>query len=921
MTALRFVDNLRMYFSPDAHTHTHTYDNEVFKAIKEDEAMQTTIRQSDRLRALLRPRAFAVAFSRMGSTCNNEVSIGEFEAFVDDAVSIAAVSDEGADHVFQQLDKDGSGLIGKFELLQTIREDDDVRDMLRHFDHMRALLRPRSFSRAFSEMDPSGEGLVSIGQFRDFMMDAASSVASADERVQRLYEADRVFGLLDKEGTGGIGKSELVHAINSDEAVRDMLRQSKSLKELLRPRTFALAFKSIDTNANGVTTLSEFRSFVTGFAPARGGGARAAGVVRPYDEVDRIFHELDRDNSGSIEKRELMKAVRGDERIRELLRKNESLSAMLRPSAFAAAFEQIDTSGDGLVSLEEFRAVAASAVVGSFAADEAADRVFHKIDKDNNGSIEKGELMQAIRSDEDVRELLWASEHLKGLLKPRAFAQAFAGIDVNGDGLLSKAEFRSVAASSFEAVDNGHGNGNGNGNGTNGPASPSSPASPAAAATPKTTLSALAPSLTSLVRRKRRGSQMAKLRTQLQKRGLDFEGSKTELVTRLHEAEKEGIRRAVEHWEMRAREALFEQWRDRVDVHIRRRYKLSLVFQHSVALKCHNSELQRANVVRGCRRVDGIVKRICWDRWRARLEDERARVKMALDYAAGIIFRLKGICFALWRAHGAEKSHNRGMRHAASEFRAVALQEQIFRRWKRYARRREPKRFGQFGGGEGDGEGKGDVKGGGRDADGSGGGRGKCDADGRPPPPPPAKKPQAAMLAVPVVHPPRPAARPPRPMPRPMGVQASARPIAQPQPQQLPQQPAGQHVGAPMRAMVMQPRGPRGGARGPRGPRGGQHQKIQQQQQQQQQPQRYLSRMPRGGPGAVGVVGTLGVVAVQPAIVPVVVPPRPPRGMGVDERGLSKPLGVAELSIPKELAARLEAEEKRRVAAEEEDEE
>ena len=871
--------------------------------------MQTTIRQSDRLRALLRPRAFAVAFSRMGSTCDNEVSIDEFAAFVDDAVSIAAVSDEGADHVFQQLDKDGSGLIGKFELLQTIREDDDVRDMLRHFDHMRALLRPRSFSRAFAEMDPSGEGLVSIGQFRDFMMDAASSVVGADERVQRLYEADRVFELLDKQGTGGIGKSELVHAINSDEAVRDMLRQSKSLKELLRPRTFALAFKSIDTNANGVTTLSEFRSFVTGFAPARGGGAAAAGVVRPYDEVDRIFHELDRDNSGSIEKRELMKAVRGDERIRELLRKNESLSAMLRPSAFAAAFEQIDTSGDGLVSLEEFRAVAASAVVESFAADEAADRVFHKIDKDNNGSIEKGELMRAIRSDEDVRELLWASEHLKGLLKPRAFAQAFAGIDVNGDGLLSKAEFRSVAASSFEAVDNGHGNGNGNGtNGPASPSSPSSPSSPAAAATPKTTLSALAPSLTSLMRRKRRGSQMAKLRTQLQKRGLDFEGSKTELVTRLHEAEKEGIRRAVEHWETGAREALFEQWRDRVDVHIRRRYKLSLVFQHSVALKCHNSEFQRANVVRGCRRVDGIVKRICWDRWRARLEDERARVKMALDYAAGIIFRLKGICFALWRAHGAEKSHNRGMRHAASEFRAVALQEQIFRRWKRYARRREPKRFGQVGGGGGDGEGKGEVKGG-------GGGSGKCDATGRPPPPPPPKKPQAAMPAVPVIQQPRPAARPPRPMPRPMGVQASARPIAQPQPQQPPHQSLGQNVGVPRGATMMQPRGPRG-ARGPRGPRGGQ-----QQQQQQQQPQHHLQQMPRGGPGAVGVVGTLGVVGtVKPAIVPVVVPPRPPRSMGVGGRGAPKPPAGAELSIPKELAVRLEAEEKRRVAEEEEDE-
>lgn len=71
----------------------------------------------------------------------------------------------------------------------------------------------------------------------------------------------------------------------------------------------------------------------------------------------------------------------------------------------------------------------------------------------------------------------------------------------------------------------------------------------------------------------------------------------------------------------------------------------------------------------------------------------------------------------------------------------------------------------------------------------------------------------------------------------------------------------------------------------------------------------------------MGVVGTLGVVGtVKPAIVPVVVPPRPPRSMGVGGRGAPKPPAGAELSIPKELAVRLEAEEKRRVAEEEEDE-
>lgn len=67
-----------------------------------------------------------------------------------------------------------------------------------------------------------------------------------------------------------------------------------------------------------------------------------------------IFNLVDADNSGLIDKRELMVAIRVNDTVNEFCTKNERLRPLLHDSGFASLWQQLDTDEDEGVSFREF---------------------------------------------------------------------------------------------------------------------------------------------------------------------------------------------------------------------------------------------------------------------------------------------------------------------------------------------------------------------------------------------------------------------------------------------------------------------------------------------------------------------------------------------------------------------------------------
>ena len=67
-----------------------------------------------------------------------------------------------------------------------------------------------------------------------------------------------------------------------------------------------------------------------------------------------LFGMLDADNSKTLEKREILKAMRDNKKVRKIIETSKSLEALLHPAKYKKLFSEINTASDGHITLEEF---------------------------------------------------------------------------------------------------------------------------------------------------------------------------------------------------------------------------------------------------------------------------------------------------------------------------------------------------------------------------------------------------------------------------------------------------------------------------------------------------------------------------------------------------------------------------------------
>ena len=421
---------------------------ELYRAMKDDHQIRGRMETCEALKSLLHPRTFIGAFKLLDADGSGQVTLAEFRAFAFRAVTEKPTVTDVVGDVFALISAEVSGPVTKMGLLRAIKNNPQVRDALRLSPSMRDLLHPRKVLRAFKLLDVDGSGDITLDEFRVFASRVAESGAAAPE-PDAIAE---LFAALDKGGDGTVEKREILVAVKSDAAVRDMLRASETLQVLLRPRAFAQAFKSLDAQSTGRVTLAQFRAFANGLANE----ATPSSVVAITSEskhgstatndIDALFALIDKDGTGTLEKREILRAVNSDASVRDMLKLSEPLKALLRPRAFAAAFKTLDGDKSGCVNLSEFRAFALNLTQGSATSKpDDVGEVFSLIDADGSGKVDKAEILRAVRNNAKVRDILSSSDSLKTLMKPRAFAEAFKKLDTNRSGDVTLAGFRTFA--------------------------------------------------------------------------------------------------------------------------------------------------------------------------------------------------------------------------------------------------------------------------------------------------------------------------------------------------------------------------------------------------------------------------------------------------------------------------------------------
>ncbi|KAH8056501.1 hypothetical protein JL722_7335 [Aureococcus anophagefferens] len=247
------------------------------------------------------------------------------------------------------IDKDGSGTLTKEEIVKAVAEDKDVVKFLRTCgeENLQFLLQPARLEKALNVLDTS----------RTNASAASGRPARDDENftAEFLSAAREVFLMIDVDNSGSLDKAEVVKAIKTDKKVIDFLVNcgNQNLQYLLVPARLEMALNTLDTDRDGEINMPE----PPGEKEAKAARKEIEEFTAEFLNAARqCFKMIDKDDSGTLTKAEIVKAVAEDKEVVKFLRScgEENLQFLLVPARLQKALEVLDTSKDGEVDIDEW---------------------------------------------------------------------------------------------------------------------------------------------------------------------------------------------------------------------------------------------------------------------------------------------------------------------------------------------------------------------------------------------------------------------------------------------------------------------------------------------------------------------------------------------------------------------------------------
>ena len=185
----------------------------------------------------------------------------------------------------------------------------------------------------------------------------------------------------------------------------------------------------------------------------------------------KVFEMIDVDESGTLEKEEVVVAIRANKKVINFLVNcgNKNLQYLLVPARLEAALAAMDTDHDGTIDADEWEECIEIALKNKLA-DRAAKRsldaaraakeieeftnefknaareCFQMIDTDGGGSLSTDEIVRAVKEDAKVIKFLknCGEDNLQFLLHPPRLQKALEVLDTDGSGEVDVDEWETA---------------------------------------------------------------------------------------------------------------------------------------------------------------------------------------------------------------------------------------------------------------------------------------------------------------------------------------------------------------------------------------------------------------------------------------------------------------------------------------------
>ncbi|KAH8092912.1 hypothetical protein JL720_5080 [Aureococcus anophagefferens] len=215
--------------------------------------------------------------------------------------------------------------------------------------------------------------------------------AAARKEIEE-FTADRQRGAGwrddDKDGSGTLTKVEIVKAVSEDPAVVAFLKNcgEENLQFLLVPARLEKALEVLDTSNDGEVDIEEweeaiYRGLNKRLEQLAIEQERRSGPPRPRTSAPteflsmarQVFDMMDADQSGSLDKGEVVKAVQTDQKVIKFLVNcgNPNLQYLLVPARLEAALAVLDTDRDGEINGTEWEEAIETALANKLEARAA----------------------------------------------------------------------------------------------------------------------------------------------------------------------------------------------------------------------------------------------------------------------------------------------------------------------------------------------------------------------------------------------------------------------------------------------------------------------------------------------------------------------------------------------------------------------
>ena len=310
---------------------------------------------------------------------------------------------------------------------------------------------------------------------------------STRHRRSRAQAAKQVFLLIDKDNSGTLDKGEIIKAVKEDEKVKSFLATcgEPNLEFLTHPARLHKALEVLDTSKDGEVDMEEWEEAINRglakrlaqLAAERERRERAAEKADAEFSVEflnaarKCFEMIDVDESGTLEKAEIVEAVTSNKKVISFLVNcgNKNLQFLLVPVRLEAALTAMDTDRDGHIDIDEWETCIEDALKNKLAARaakreldaknaakeieeftneflSAARRCFELIDKDGGGTLSTAEIVEAVKSDAEVIDFLknCGEENLQFLLHPPRLKKALAVLDEDKSGEIDVEEWETA---------------------------------------------------------------------------------------------------------------------------------------------------------------------------------------------------------------------------------------------------------------------------------------------------------------------------------------------------------------------------------------------------------------------------------------------------------------------------------------------